>query len=83
MINAWELLLKARIIKESGGKSSAIHEFRLRKKKDGTPSKLKEVKRTRSRAPMTIGIYRCWKIVSGYPKGRIDQPCIANISSAA
>ena len=50
MINAWELLLKARIIKANGGKASAIHEFRPRKKKDGTPSKLKEVKRTRSKS---------------------------------
>lgn len=81
MINAWELLLKARIMKENGGKASAIHEFRSRKKKDGTPSKLKEVKRTRSLAPMTIGIDRCWKLVSNYTSDRVDQACIANIEA--
>lgn len=81
MINAWELLLKARIMRENGGKTSSIHEFRQRRKKDGSASKLKEVKRTRSQAPMTIGIDRCWKLVSGYAKDRIDQACIANIEA--
>lgn len=53
MINAWELLLKARVMREHGGKASALHEYRQRRKKDGTPSKLREVKETRSGAPMT------------------------------
>jgi hypothetical protein len=81
MINAWELLLKARVMREAGGKASALYEFKPRKKKDGNPSKLKEVKRTRSGAPMTIGIDRCWKLVSGYSTDRIDQSCIANIEA--
>lgn len=81
MINAWELLLKARIMKENGGRANAIHEFRYRKKKDGSASKLKEVKRTRSMAPMTIGIDRCWKLVAGYSNDQIDQACIANIEA--
>ena len=58
MINAWELLLKARVMRENGGKASALHELKARRKKDGNPSQLKEVKRTRSGAPMTIGIDR-------------------------
>jgi hypothetical protein len=81
MINAWELLLKARVMRENGGKASALHEFKPRKKKDGSASKLKEVKRTRSGAPMTIGIDRCWKLVSGYSKDRLDSACIANIEA--
>lgn len=81
MINAWELLLKARVMRESGGKASAIHEFKQRKKKDGTASKLKEVKRTRCGASMTIGIDRCWKLIATYPKDRIDAHCIANIEA--
>lgn len=81
MINAWELLLKARIMRENGGKTSALHEFKPRKKKDGSASKLREVKRTRSGAPMTIGIDRCWKLVSNYSQDRIDWSCIANIEA--
>lgn len=81
MINAWELLLKARVMRENGGKVGALHELKPRRKKDGNPSKLKEVKRTRSGAPMTIGIDRCWKLVSGYSTDRIDEHCIANIEA--
>jgi len=29
MINAWELLLKARVMREGGGKASALHELKL------------------------------------------------------
>jgi hypothetical protein len=81
MINAWELLLKARIMRENGGKASALYELKQRKKRDGNASKLKEVKRTRSGAPMTIGIDRCWKLVSGYSADRIDMACISNIEA--
>ena len=81
MINAWELLLKARIMRENGGRASALHEFKPRKKKDGTASKLKEIKRTRSGAPMTIGIDRCCKLISNYATDRIDMSCIANIEA--
>lgn len=81
MINAWELLLKARVMREDGGKVSALHEFKARKRKDGSASKLKEVKRTRSGAPMTIGIDRCCRLVSSYPEDRVDESCIANIEA--
>lgn len=81
MINAWELLLKARIMRENGGKASALHEFRQRRKKDGSSSKLKELKRNRSGAPMTIGLDRCWHLVAHYPADRIDAHCIGNLEA--
>lgn len=81
MINAWELLLKARIIREHGGKVSAIHEFRFLRKKDGTQSKRKKLKLSRSGSPMTIGIERCWNLVAGYSENSIDENCIANIQA--
>ncbi|MDT0576693.1 DUF3644 domain-containing protein [Croceicoccus sp. F390] len=81
MLNAWELLLKARVMKEAGGKPSALYAKRVRKKKDGTPSKRKEIIRTRSGSPMTIGIDKCWKLVAGYPNDSIDTLGIANIEA--
>lgn len=81
MINAWELLLKARIMRENGGKVSCLYEFRQRRKKDGGASKLKEIKKTRSGAPMTIGLDRAYNLVAGYAQHRIDQSCIANIEA--
>ena len=38
MINAWELLLKARVTREHGSKASALHEYRQRTTR--LPSKL-------------------------------------------
>lgn len=81
MINAWELLLKARVMRENAGKVNAIYEFKPRKKKDGSSSKLKEIKLTRSGAAMTVGIDKCWKLVSGYPVNNVDTACVANIEA--
>lgn len=81
MINAWELLLKARIMRENGGKASCLYEFKPRRKKDGGASKLKEVKKTRCGAPMTIGLERAYNLVAGYGQHRVDQSCVANIEA--
>lgn len=81
MINAWELLLKARIMRENGGKASSLYEFKPRRKKDGGPSKLTEIKKSRSGSPMTIGLERAYHLVAGYPQHRVDQSCIANIEA--
>ncbi|USU06273.1 DUF3644 domain-containing protein [Sphingomonadaceae bacterium OTU29LAMAA1] len=81
MINAWELLLKARIVRERGGKVSSLWELQPRRKKDGEASKLKEYKRNRSGTPLTIGLERAYNLVAGFAQHRIDQNCIANIEA--
>lgn len=81
MINAWELLLKARIVRERGGKVSALWELQPRRKKDGQASKLKEYKRNRSGTPLTIGLERAYNLVAGFSQHSIDQSCVANIEA--
>lgn len=81
MINAWELLLKARIVRERGGKVSSLWELQPRRKKDGQASKLKEYKRNRSGTPLTIGLERAYNLVAGFSQHRVDQNCIANIEA--
>ena len=81
MINAWELLLKARIMQENGGKAAVLYEKCAKKKLDGTPSKKKAVKLTRSGLPYTIGLDRAYSIVSMYAKNRVDEACIKNIEA--
>ena len=81
MINAWELLLKARIVQENNGKVAALYEYRPRKKKDGLPSKARERKLTRAGLPMTLGLERAYNLVSGYSERRIDTTCIQNIEA--
>jgi hypothetical protein len=81
MINAWELLLKARIVRERGGKISALWELEPRLKKDGQKSKLNQYRRNRSGTPLTIGIEKSYNIVAGFARHRVDQACIGNIEA--
>jgi hypothetical protein len=81
MINAWELLLKARIMQENGGKASCLYERQLQRNSKGAMSKVKVIKRTHSGLPYTIGIDKACNITSGYRKNGIDAACIANIEA--
>lgn len=80
MINAWELLLKARILKENNNKLRSIEIWEPRKKKDGTNSLRAKPRKTRSGNVMTIGITGAAKLVKGYAKNTIDDLCIQNIN---
>ena len=55
-INAWELLLKARILQLSSNKLSSLYIYEKQNKVDGTPSKRKKISRNRSGAPRTLGL---------------------------
>ncbi len=74
MINAWELLLKARIMKENGSKRASIYAYEPRRNKDGSPGKRLVFKRSRSKQPLTINIVRAYNLVSKYAKDRIEPP---------
>ena len=55
-LNAWELLLKARVVQINGGKQKAIFIYEKRKTKTGAFSSKEYLKRSRSKNPLTIGI---------------------------
>jgi Protein of unknown function (DUF3644)/EC042_2821-lke REase len=52
-INSWELLLKAKYLKENDNKVNSLYVYEQSTKKDGTKSKRKVVKQTRSGNPFT------------------------------
>jgi len=79
MINAWELLLKARVIMQNNGKVKSVYEYEVKKKKDGTLSKRSELVMTRSGSPMTMGITKACRLVVTYPTNRIDEVCMQNV----
>jgi hypothetical protein len=81
MINAWELLLKARILKENSGKWSSIYAYELKARKNGKPGKRLRVRRGRSGAPLTINITRAYNLVASYAKDRVEDACIQNINA--
>lgn len=80
MINAWELLLKARVLKENGGKRSSIYEYEPRKNKKGL-ARRQVVKRTKSHAPYTISITRACSLCAGFAQDKVDVACIENINA--
>lgn len=81
MINAWELLLKARILQENKNKMNSLHVYEYKKKKDGSRSKISIKKRNKSGSFLTIGIEKSKNILSSYQDNSIDTACCDNIDA--
>ena len=80
MLNAWELILKARIIKENKNNIRSIVVFEYKKNKEGKSSKRQTPKRNRARNMMTIGLEAAVRTVGNYPKNALDLYGSENIS---
>lgn len=52
-VNSWELLLKAKWVKNNGGKINSLYVYEKKKKKNGETSKTWTIKRTVSKNPLT------------------------------
>lgn len=66
-INAWELLLKARILQLSANKPSSLYVYEKKKNLDGSTSKKRTIKRNRSGSPQSLGLIPCYrKLVSEF-----------------
>lgn len=80
-INAWELLLKAKVMAESGGNKAAIYEFTHKMTASGTPSKKRQVKQNRSGNPTTINLHKAMSRLDELPNATLPQAVRANIES--
>jgi len=66
-INAWELLLKARILLVDKNRMSAIIVYERRRKRDGELSKKLYQKKNRSGNPISIGLFKAYdKLINEY-----------------
>jgi uncharacterized protein DUF3644 len=83
MFNAWELLLKARVLKENKGDPRSIEIWEPVRKKDGTNSKRSKAKLNRSKTSMTIDGMRAAALVRGYAADNINEACIDNLNLLA
>lgn len=79
MLNAWELLLKARIIQHNQGDIRSIEEREYRNKKDGSKKKYSQRKLNRSGNPMTIQLERAINLVLSYSDNTLDNACRENL----
>lgn len=73
MINAWELLFKSKILKDSKGKLNSIYIPEKNTRKDGNPIKRFYPKRNRLDNPLTISIF------SAMDKTKIEKSLHENI----
>src|SRR6266536_3764567 len=80
MLNAWELLLKARILKENKNRIRSIEVWERKIGKSGASAKRLTPKRNRAGNVMTIGVGAAVAIVREYPKDAIDNYGLENIS---
>src|SRR5258705_3758291 len=79
MLNAWELLLKARVLKENRNKLRSIEVWTSRPAKNGKSNKLVP-KKNRAGNTMTLWIIAAAQLVRSYPRNAIDEYAIQNIS---
>ena len=80
MLNAWEILLKARILKENNNNNRSIEVWQKKQRKsDGKLTKRKYAKKNRSGNIMVIGLEKAAALVSSYKSNKIDLDCLANL----
>jgi hypothetical protein len=80
MLNAWELLLKARILKESGNDMRSIEVWESVRKKDGSKSAKRSVaKKNRAGNVVTISIGAACAKVRAYQQNGIDDAVLRNL----
>jgi hypothetical protein len=80
MLNAWELLLKARILKENKNVLRSIEIWKTRKTTSGGHSSKLFPKRNRAGNTITINVTTAAATVSEYSKDGIDRYAVENIS---
>jgi hypothetical protein len=80
ILNAWELLLKARILNENRNQLRSIEVWERRTNKSGLPGKNFAPKRNRAGNPMTINVGAAVGVVREFAKDPIDQYGVENIA---
>jgi hypothetical protein len=79
MLNAWELLLKARILVENAGNPKSIEIWETYTTKSGKKSERKRPAKSRSGNIKTIGIDRAVGLVKSYATKSLDERCAKNL----
>lgn len=79
VINAWELLLKARILQIDGNKVSAILMYEKRQKADGTLSEKLYRKKNRTGNYQSIGLFKAHDLLVNSYGDTIDSVVLKNL----
>lgn len=78
-VNSWELLLKAKILKDNNNNMSSISVRSVLTNKDGSKSKKWRYKENRTGNRMTLDIFSAMKKLEG--RGVLDRVCRENVEA--
>ncbi|WAK04453.1 DUF3644 domain-containing protein [Methylobacter sp. YRD-M1] len=78
-INAWELLLKAKVLHLSSNKLASLYVMEYRTLKTGEKSKAKKPKKNRSGNPMSINLFEAYRIITEDFGVKIEKPVSDNL----
>ncbi|HHF0512952.1 DUF3644 domain-containing protein [Vibrio parahaemolyticus] len=83
-INAWELLLKAKVLQLARNQVTSLYVWENRAlKKNGGKSKKRYIKYNRSGNPMSVSIYEAHRIIAEDYGVKIDKAVKSNIATLA
>jgi hypothetical protein len=80
-INAWELLLKAKLLAENDSRIQALWVYEHRKKADGTPTIREYTRRNRAGNPQTIGLGQAITRLEAQPHTRLPHEVRGNLEA--
>jgi hypothetical protein len=80
-LNAWELLLKSKLLYEKGNKLSNLYIYESKKLRDGSQSHRKYIKRNRSGNPLVIGIKKAINVIESERLADIPELVKRNIDA--
>lgn len=80
IVNAWELLFKAKWIEVNGGKLSSIYVYENKKDRNGSPTKKRVVKTNRAGNPMTHSLEYLQAKLDENPATRLDPKLKKNLT---
>ena len=70
-LNAWELLLKAKLLKDNRNDERRLWTYETRRKTDGTASKNRRIVRNRSGNPKTVSLHETTAKLEAYQGSRV------------
>lgn len=81
VLNAWELLLKAKMIKDADNNPRSVYVYERRQTKSGDLSKKRYIKRNRSGNPYTKSLSQLIIELDRNPKTRLVPPVRSNLKA--
>lgn len=80
-LNAWELLLKAKLLDENANDPKCLYVYERRIRSDGTQSQKKYLRRNRAGNPHTISLGRTLVLLENYHSISIDNALKSNLDA--